>query len=297
MLSNEHMNVFLDTDIGSDIDDAVALAYLLAHPDCRLMGITTVSGEADARARIASAVCRNVGRDVPIFPGASDPLLVPQLQPRAPQADALSRWDHRPRFARGEAIEFMRHVIRAHARNITLLAIGPLTNVALLFKVDPDIPFLLGGLVIMGGRYFGRGKPEWNIRLDPHAAEIVFHSGVDVHRCVGLDVTETLTMPASRVREQFAAPVLRPVRDFAEVWFREHETITFHDPLAAVAALDPKVCAFERGDVTVGMGDGDDRGATRFEASPAGKHEAALRVDADRFFTGFFDVVNGAPFV
>lgn len=291
------MNVFLDTDIGSDIDDAVALAYLLAHPRCRLMGITTVSGEPEARARIASAVCRNVGRDVPIFPGASDPLLVPQLQPRAPQADALGRWDHRARFARGEAIEFMRHVIRTHARDITLLAIGPLTNIALLFKVDPDIPFLLGGLVMMGGRFLGAGKPEWNIRLDPHAAEIVFRSGVEVHRCVGLDVTEGVTLPAARVRESFAAPVLRPVRDFAEVWFRERETITFHDPLAAAAALDPAVCAFTRGDVTVELSDGEGRGITRFEPTPAGKHAAASSVDADRFFAGFFDVVNGAPFV
>ena len=62
--------IILDTDIGSDIDDAVCLAYLLAQPDCELLGITTVAGEAEARARMASALCKVAGKDVPIFPGA-----------------------------------------------------------------------------------------------------------------------------------------------------------------------------------------------------------------------------------
>ena len=64
------IKLLLDTDIGSDIDDAVCLAYLLAQPACDLLGITTVSGEADHRAMLASALCRVAGRDVPIFPGA-----------------------------------------------------------------------------------------------------------------------------------------------------------------------------------------------------------------------------------
>ena len=83
------IKVLLDTDIGSDIDDAVCLAYLLAQPECELLGITTVSGEVEKRAQIASALCRTAGRQVPIFPGTADPLLVPQKQPQAPQAAAL----------------------------------------------------------------------------------------------------------------------------------------------------------------------------------------------------------------
>ena len=81
--------VLLDTDIGSDIDDAVCLAYLLAQPACDLLGITTVSGEADKRAMMASALCRVAGVEIPIFPGAEEPLLVPQKQTRAPQAAVL----------------------------------------------------------------------------------------------------------------------------------------------------------------------------------------------------------------
>ena len=66
--------IILDTDIGSDIDDAVALAWLLARSDCELVGITTVSGEPEQRARISSALCRAAGREIPIHPGLAAPL-------------------------------------------------------------------------------------------------------------------------------------------------------------------------------------------------------------------------------
>src|SRR5512142_1302999 len=95
--------LILDTDIGSDIDDAVCLAYLLANPNCDLLGITTVTGEPEKRAQLASALCLAAGReDIPIYPGAGQPLLVDQRQVRAEQAEALQRWPHREDFPRGE---------------------------------------------------------------------------------------------------------------------------------------------------------------------------------------------------
>ena len=79
----------LNPDIGSDIDDALCLAYLLRQPACELVGITTVTGQPVERAMLASAVCRAAGRDnIPIRAGAAKPLLVEQLQPVAPQAEA-----------------------------------------------------------------------------------------------------------------------------------------------------------------------------------------------------------------
>src|SRR5690606_601794 len=103
--------ILLDTDIGSDIDDAVCLAYLLAQPACELLGITTVSGEVEKRAQLASVLCRSARQHVPILPGAEAPLLVAQRQPRAQQAAALSRWAHDSQFPRGEAVAFMRETI------------------------------------------------------------------------------------------------------------------------------------------------------------------------------------------
>ena len=143
--------ILLDTDIGSDIDDAVCLAYLLAQPQCDLLGITTVSGEPVQRARIADAICRNMGRDVPIYPGVENPLPDRAATADRTQAAKLDAWPHRTDYPAGEAIEFLRQTIRAHPHEITLLTIGPLTNIALLFALDPEIPGLLKEHVLMCG--------------------------------------------------------------------------------------------------------------------------------------------------
>lgn len=85
------MKLLLDTDIGSDIDDAVCLAYLLAQPECELLGITTVSGEPEKRAMLASTLCKVAGKEPPILPGAAQPLLVQRAQTSASQSAALER--------------------------------------------------------------------------------------------------------------------------------------------------------------------------------------------------------------
>ena len=89
--------ILLDTDIGSDIDDAVCLAYLLRQPRCELIGITTVSGRPRERAALADAVCRAAGRtDIPIHAGCSEGILRGTVQPECPQASILPRFAHRP---------------------------------------------------------------------------------------------------------------------------------------------------------------------------------------------------------
>ena len=289
------MKLILDTDIGSDIDDAICLAYLLARPDCELLGITTVTGQAVERAKIASALCRLAGRHTPILPGAENPLLVPQQQPEAPQAAALAAWPHETSFPRGQAVEFLRQTIRQFPGEVTLLTIGPLTNIALLFKVDPDIPALLRALVMMAGvftnRQAGVGPAEWNARLDPHATAIVYGAPVAAHRSVGLDVTSRLKLGRAEVQQRFQAGLLRPVLDFAGVWFRQRETITFHDPLAALCLFEDDICTFERGRVEVELLSDRLKGVTSWSPDPAGPHQAALEVDEPGFFKRFF-----APF-
>jgi purine nucleosidase len=286
--------ILLDTDIDimGDIDDAMCLAYLLAQPACELLGITTVSGEPERRAMLASAQCRVAGRDVPIYPGASQALLVEQRQPHAPQTDALGSWAHDTSFPRGEAIEFLRRTIRANPGEVTLLAIGPLTNIALLFRADPEIPALLGSLVLMCGDFGEQAtRAEWNSLCDPHASAIVYGAQVAAHRSIGLNTTTRVVMPASEVRERFQTPLLRPVLDFAEVWFRKRDEITFHDPLAAATIFDDTICAFEHGAVEVELGEGTLRGATHWRTDhPDLPHQVAMQVDAERFFTHFFSV-------
>ena len=119
--------VLLDTDIGTDVDDAVCLAYLLSHPDCELLGITTVTGEADKRASLVSVLCKAAGKDIPIYPGAGHPMQGEQRQKIAQQAAALPNWSHETQFPLNQAVDFLANTIRSHPGEITLLTIGPLT--------------------------------------------------------------------------------------------------------------------------------------------------------------------------
>jgi len=291
------VKVLLDTDIGSDIDDAVCLAYLLANPECELLGITTVTGEAVKRAQMASAMCKVAGKSIPIFPGREQPFLREQLQPTAPQAEALERWDHQTDFPKGQAVVFLRDTIRAHPGEVILLTIAPLSNIGALFAMDPEIPSLLKGLVMMCGvftnRLAGIGPLEWNAMGDPHATAIVYHNPVRMHRSIGLDVTCQVTMKADEVRRRFRTKFLLPVLDFAEVWFRERDIITFHDPLAATTIFNDQICQFERGMVEVELSSPRLSGLLHWRSDPQnGPHEVALSVDPERFIEHYFGVLG-----
>jgi len=279
--------IILDTDIGSDIDDAVCLAYLLANPSCELLGITTVTGEGEKRAQMASALCQIAKKEIPIFIGAEDPLLVEQRQPQAPQAAALLEWSRDIGFPRGEAIVFLSNTIRRYPGEVTLLTIGPLTNIALLFKVDPEIPGLLKELVMMAG-VFDNQRREWNAMLDPHASAIVYRTPVASHRSIGLDVTQQVKLPAQEVRQRFQAPLLRPVLDFAEIWFQERNEITFHDPLAAATIFEAGVCDFTRGQIEIELDDRETLGMTLWQPDANGPHQVAFSVKPEKFYEHFF---------
>ena len=288
--------VLFDTDIGSDIDDAVCLAYLLAKPECELLGITTATGEALERAKLASALCKVAGQEIPIFPGTDDPILVLLKQTKASQATALPKWDHDTDFPRGEAVEFLRSTIRAHPGEITLLAVGPLTNLGLLFRVDPEIPSLLKSLVLMCGVFStgGPGRKEWNAIGDPHATAVVYRAQAPVHRSMGLDVTGQVRMSADAVRERFSAKLLEPVKDFAEVWFKGHGGgITFHDPLAATTIFNDSICTFKRGSVDVELASERSMGMTYWKPDEEGPLEVAVEVDVDEDFEEYFSVFQG----
>lgn len=286
--------VLLDTDIGSNIDDAVALAYLLSQPKCELLGVTTVSGPTEERAQLASAVCQAAGRaEVPVHRGCSGCLLVEQRQKDAPQARALGNWAHRRGFTAGTAVEFLRATIRAHPHEVTLLTIGPLTNIACLFTIDPEIPALLKRLVMMCGWYFEASCPEWNALLDPHAAAAVCQARAPECRAVGLDVTRKCTLPKDEFLARFQAPALQPVRDFATVWLERNAEITFHDPLAAAVIFQPELCTWETGRIEVELDDPKRRGFTSFHPDATDRaHLVAKTVNPPCFFQHYFEVVR-----
>jgi len=290
--------VLLDTDIGTDIDDAVCLTYLLRQPRCELIGITTVMGEPEKRAMLASAVCAAAGRDdVPIHPGAGRPLLLDCHSPKAEQAEALANWPHRENLQPNSAVEFMRQTIHANPNEITLLAIGPMTNLGLLFATDPEIPALLRQLVLMCG-VFTTQLPnlphrEWNAWGDSHATAIVYAAPAKPHLSVGLDVTMQCYMSTEEVHKRFKNPPLDVVLDMARVWFRRADRITFHDPLAAALIFEPDICGYAEGKVDVELAGDRVHGMTHWDPNAADKpHRVALQVDPARFFEHYFDVVG-----
>jgi purine nucleosidase len=284
--------ILLDTDIGSDIDDAVCLAYLLANPACDLLGITTVTGDTVKRASLASVLCKIAGKKIPIHPGRRHPLVIKETQSEVPQAVALKKWDHDTKFSQGEAVEFLRQTIRANPGEITLLAIGPMTNVAALFAADEEIPHLLKSLVLMCGVFSNKlpNQPanEWNAKLDPEATAVIYGAKTKVHRSIGLDVTLQVQIQAEEVRKKFQAPLLKPVADFAEFWFEHTPVMTFHDPLAATTIFDDTLCGFERGEVEVELKSTKLAGTTLWTPKADGPHEIATKVDAPKFFEHYF---------
>jgi purine nucleosidase len=295
-MAAETVKVLFDTDIGSDIDDAVALAYLLSQPRCDLLGVTTVTGEPDRRAEMASAMCRNVGRDdVPIHAGCPQALLIEMRQKRADQAEVLGNWDRQRDFATNTAVEFMRKTVRSHPGEVTLLTVGPLTNAGLLFAADPEIPSLLKQMVLMCGRFFHAMGGEWNAIGDPHATAIVYGDGCQSrpprHVSYGLDVTTRCRLDADQCRQRFTAKALQPVRDFAEVWFRRADRMTFHDPLAAASIFQPDLCQYRQGKVSISLVR-PTMGWTVFSDTADPKpHTVASDVDSERFFEHYFEVV------
>jgi purine nucleosidase len=288
--------VLLDTDIGSDIDDAVCLAYLLMQKECELLGVTTVTGESLQRAKMVSAICRAAGKEITIIPGSESPLLVDQRQTSAPQTALIEKWTHASQFSEVSAIQFLAESILANPGEVTLLTIGPLTNIALLFSVFPKTIGALKQLVMMCGVFSESVKKhhlvEWNALLDPHATAIVYNAGVKIHKSIGLDVTSQVKLSRRQVHEHFKHPILQMVLDFASVWFSDNDYLTFHDPLAAVSIFDRSVCQFVSGRVKVNC-DSTFRpiGETIFiEDDDEKRHEIALGVNVDRFFSAYFEV-------
>lgn len=286
--------VLLDTDPGSDIDDALALAYLASHSGCELVGVTTVSGVTEERAAIAEIVLREFGQpNVPVVAGADLPLAHGPGQPAVPHYEAVRDWEHRLDYPRHQAVDFLRRTIRERPGEITLLTVGPLTNIAILFALDPEIPYLVKETVSMLGSFFRDDKYEWNAVVDPMATEVVLKRSVN-HTLIGLDVTLQCKLPNAEALQRLETPTRNTLRAMTQKWAAHASDVTFHDPLAAAILWHRDLCEYEVGTAFVPAPTperGHD-GRTEFTPSPDGPHRAARTVDAPRFFAEYFGVTK-----
>ena len=192
--------VLFDTDIGTDIDDAYALALILQSPELKLVGVTTVSGDAVARARLAAKLLQVANRaDVPVYAGTST----------ATQYMAQVEWAKdftSPALHESGGVAFLREQVNAHPGELTIIAVGELTNIATLLDSDPAVAKKIKAIALMGGAIrhgYDPAKPpepEWNLRCNAAAAQKVFVSGVPL-LVAPLDSTANLKLaPEYRVK-------------------------------------------------------------------------------------------------
>ena len=265
--------ILLDTDIGTDIDDAFALALVMRSSELDLVGVTTVSGDTQARARLTARLLIDAGRGlVPVAAGEpGKPLPIEQTQ--------LGDDVQGPPVLTQPAVEFMKDQIDQARLPLTLVAIGPLTNVAQLIARYPDTARKLKQIAMMGGSIaFGYGtsrKPvaEYNIVSDAKAAQVVFGSGIPI-LMAPLDATAMLDLNAAERKRVFEhhTPLTDDLARLYPLW--GHPTPILFDPLAVAMLIDPSLCRTKPLALAV-----DDKGFTRVQR---GRPNAVVALASDK---------------
>lgn len=251
-MANQRIPVILDTDIGTDVDDCLALAMLLGSPEIDLVGVTTVYGDVATRARMTRKLLSLRERDdIPVVEGMADPLMQnrPVFWPGHEGVGLLEEGDEE-RFGTSpdqHAVDYLVERVMSRPGEIHALAIGPLTNIAAALRREPAFAGNVAHLTVMGGYIApwagGREPAEHNIRCDPEAARVVFASGAPIS-LVPLDVTlkTVITLEGvatiRAVRTPFHEAVADQVALYPEFERRGGQTF-LHDPLAAAAMMRP----------------------------------------------------------
>ncbi len=246
--------VILDTDIGSDVDDLLALIFLLRSTQIELRGISTVYGDTLRRARLAKAVCRMLtDRDLPIIPGEKTTLSGRQVYWAGIEGEGVPNLDQMEVETGLSAPEFLIGQSRDTQGELEILAIGPLTNLARAIEQDSSFVSRVKHLHLMGGAFYSP-RPEHNIRCDILAAKRVFGSGIPI-TAIGLDVTTIPSITEAEVirLERSKHPVGQLAADQIRRWwiFRNAAMNHPHDPLAALSMERPDLFRFEKCSVEV----------------------------------------------
>ncbi|ADD40364.1 nucleoside hydrolase [Stackebrandtia nassauensis] len=274
------IDVVLDVDTG--VDDALALLFATAHPALRVRAVTCVAGnvDVDQATRNSLAVLDAAGHpDIPVARGADRPLLRPFNGARAVHGDnglgGIDVPDAKRSADSVHAVELLRRTIMDSPGEVTLIALAPLTNVALLLRMYPETAAALGNVMVMGGSV-GAGNTtaaaEFNIWQDPEAAAIVLSSGVPL-TMYGLDVFYQVTVDAAGVKRLLesskpgASLAARLLEGRTGTWrhesrITEPEAACVGDAGAVCAVADPQGLTTRSLPVHVALGEGPTRGLT-----------------------------------
>jgi purine nucleosidase len=244
-------NVLIDTDIGDDIDDTLALALVLCSPEIELVGVTTVFGDTQKRAHLAAHILEVFGhKEIPVAVGQQIPLLIKHKPSGVAQAAILDSRTSRDMFSPFSAPELIIHTALAHHGNITLFCLGPLTNIATALRIEPRLFLAIKNIVMIGGTT-GFPLPEWNMRSDAQAAKIVLASGIPT-TLLGWNITRRCQLRESDIEKLHYqnSPQTHLLSQLLAIWQRHrprwHPRLPFlHDPLAIAAFCAPELFHFE----------------------------------------------------
>jgi inosine-uridine nucleoside N-ribohydrolase len=317
-LTGTRSRIILDTDLamgapGSDIDDGFALALALADPELSVELVTTVGGnsDVDTSTRLTHELLAVLGRtEVPVVRGASRP-----LDPRLRHPDrAVGGPGDRPPGPYAAA-EIVRRVMDEPGE-LTLVAIGPLTNLAVALLIEPRVAAAVREIVVMGGVYLEQTNVaqmpgEYNFWCDPDAAQVVLDSGAPL-RLVGLDVTRRVRLTrqdAARLAEGGAFGRLASEHTLAWIDFQErvkpHEELeqgscALHDPLAVAVVSRPGLVTWRDAHVAVETAGRVTRGVAvadllMWADPPPANCRIATAVDAGAFRDLFLERMAGLP--
>ena len=302
------MKLIIDTDPG--VDDAMAILFAAAHPDLELIGLTTVFGNVPVATATRNALflAELAGLAIPVAEGAATPLVQP-LQPHPDFVHGVEGFGDLPPVApkgqadRRPAAQYLCDAAAADPGQVTICAVGPLTNLAAALALDPAITRNVARVVVMGGAVACPGNvnadAEANICNDPHAAAAVFAADWPV-TLVGLDVTEAVNCsPADFSGLGRSAPMIGGFLDRAVQFYfnfhRERHDLNgchMHDPTAVIEITDPGLFEVREAPVMVTL-DGTAAGRTRFGGDgPAVR--VCLGVDAEAVRARFLQVTGNA---
>ena len=293
--------VIIDTDPG--VDDALALLLAMRSPELKIEGITPVAGNVPLDLTLPNALrmVEIAGRtDIPVAVGAKAPLvrrLVTAAYAHGENGLGGAVFpEPKTKPVAEPAAEFIRAIVRKYPGEVTLIPIGPLTNIATALNLDAELAGMVRGIVLMGGSLSGGNitpAAEFNVYVDPEAARIVFQSGIPI-TMVGLDATRKTSLTEDHVRTLEAAqnPVSQAAAKIGRNAINHNRERGFlvgpnmHDSLAVAAFLDPSILKFKEyyvdvettGELTAGETLGYSPSAGDLRRTPEMEKEAASRM-------------------
>ena len=290
--------IIIDTDTATD--DAIAIIMALKCRDLDVVAVTTVAGNVDINLASTNALytCELCGYKIPVYKGASGPLKRKlETSKFFHGKDGLG--DTGPYKPKGKirktyAIDKIISLLKEYPNELEIIAIGPLTNIAEVYKKDPEAFRLIKCLYVMGGIGEGKGNitefAEFNFWVDPDAADIVLNSGIDI-KVIAWDVTQIygfldksnfIELQALNNKiSNFAINIQRRGLEYYKIKYNEHK-IDLADPLAVAVMIDETGTYFKNCEVKIIL-NGDKRGRDTYNFIDSGKVKLATKVSRENF--------------